>query len=87
VLSGARRHLFDRPGELGMPGRERLELEEELKSYVREHLAGYNVPRRVEFIEQLPKNAVGKTMKHVLRERFGSVFDELAHGGRGPLEA
>jgi fatty-acyl-CoA synthase len=51
------------------------ELAEELTAHVRENLAGYNAPKRVEFVEALPKNAVGKTEKHKLREQLGSMFD------------
>jgi fatty-acyl-CoA synthase len=50
-------------------------LAEELKRYVRSELAGYNTPKVVQFVDALPKNAVGKTQKHILRERFGSMFD------------
>jgi fatty-acyl-CoA synthase len=41
---------------------------EELRSYCREHLAGYKVPTRFEFIE-LPKTATGKIQKFMLREQ------------------
>ena len=33
-------------------------------------LAGYKVPKRVFFVEDLPRNAMGKVQKSVLRERF-----------------
>jgi acyl-CoA synthetase (AMP-forming)/AMP-acid ligase II len=36
----------------------------------REHLAGFQVPRRVEFVDALPKNVTGKILKRELRERF-----------------
>ncbi|UCD69340.1 MAG: malonyl-CoA synthase [Betaproteobacteria bacterium] len=34
-------------------------------------LAGYKVPKRVHFVEGLPRNAMGKVQKNLLRERFG----------------
>jgi acyl-CoA synthetase (AMP-forming)/AMP-acid ligase II len=34
------------------------------------HLAGYKKPRRVEFVESLPRNAANKVMTSVLKERF-----------------
>lgn len=46
----------------------------ELIAHVRARLAGYNAPRRVEFIAEMPKTAVGKIKKNVLRDRYGSVF-------------
>jgi fatty-acyl-CoA synthase len=46
----------------------------EMIAYVRARLAGYNAPRRVEFVPEMPKTAVGKIQKNVLRDRYGSVF-------------
>jgi len=34
-------------------------------------LAGYKVPKRVYFVDSLPRNAMGKVQKNLLRERFG----------------
>jgi acyl-CoA synthetase (AMP-forming)/AMP-acid ligase II len=51
------------------------ELAAELIAHVKANLAGYNAPKRVEFVTELPTNAVGKTQKHLLREKFGSMFD------------
>ncbi|MFN8641441.1 MAG: AMP-binding protein [Candidatus Binatia bacterium] len=35
------------------------------------HLAGFKKPRRVEFVDALPRNAAKKVMTGALRERFG----------------
>jgi fatty-acyl-CoA synthase len=40
--------------------------EEEIKSYVKQNLARYKVPREVVFLEQLPRNATGKIVKREL---------------------
>jgi long-chain acyl-CoA synthetase len=40
----------------------------EFEEYCREHLAAYKVPRQVEFVESLPKNATGKILKRLLRD-------------------
>ncbi|WP_433502795.1 class I adenylate-forming enzyme family protein [Pseudonocardia halophobica] len=45
-----------------------------LRAFVRERLAGYKAPRRVEFVDEMPRNPVGKIDKLQLREQFGSVF-------------
>jgi malonyl-CoA/methylmalonyl-CoA synthetase len=37
-------------------------------SYCREELAGYKKPRQVVFVEELPRNALGKVLKHRVRE-------------------
>jgi malonyl-CoA/methylmalonyl-CoA synthetase len=39
-------------------------------AYCRERLASYKKPRRVVFIESLPRNALGKVQKHLLAERL-----------------
>lgn len=39
-----------------------------------DRLARFKQPRRVVFMDELPKNAMGKVQKTVLRERFGGVF-------------
>jgi fatty-acyl-CoA synthase len=42
--------------------------EDDIKSYVREHLARYKVPREVVFLDELPRNPTGKVLKRALRE-------------------
>jgi len=44
--------------------------EEELIDFTREHLAHFKCPKRVEFIDVLPRTATGKVQKNLLRERF-----------------
>jgi long-chain acyl-CoA synthetase len=44
--------------------------EHALKKYLREHLANYKVPKHIHFINELPKNATGKVLKRVLKERL-----------------
>ena len=38
--------------------------------YCAGRLSGYKKPKKLVFVDQLPKNAAGKVMKHVLREPF-----------------
>jgi malonyl-CoA/methylmalonyl-CoA synthetase len=40
----------------------------------REQLAAYKAPKRIVFVEELPRNAMGKVQKNLLRERFGALF-------------
>lgn len=42
--------------------------EEEVLAYCREHLAKYKVPRRVVFLEELPKNTTGKILRRELQK-------------------
>lgn len=44
--------------------------EEELKSYCRQHLADYKVPRQIVFRRSLPMTPAGKVMKSKLREEI-----------------
>ncbi|MBN9739147.1 MULTISPECIES: AMP-binding protein [unclassified Pseudonocardia] len=43
---------------------------ETLRSYAKQHLAGYKVPKRFVAVEQLPKTTTGKIQKHELRARI-----------------
>jgi long-chain acyl-CoA synthetase len=41
---------------------------DELLDYCRQNLTGYKVPKYIEFMEELPKNNVGKILRRMLRE-------------------
>ena len=43
----------------------------ELFDLLRQHLAPYKVPKRIEFLDALPLSGMGKVLKRELRERFG----------------
>jgi len=54
-----------------------IELEEdakvkegELKKFLKSQLANYKVPKHIYFVEELPKNATGKVLKRVLRDKI-----------------
>jgi long-chain acyl-CoA synthetase len=46
---------------------------QELQKYCRDHLAIYKCPKRVEFVDRLPKNSTGKIMKRTRRDGKGST--------------
>ncbi len=46
--------------------------EEEILQHVRNNLASYKVPKRVAFVDELPRNASGKILKRLLRDVGGS---------------
>jgi fatty-acyl-CoA synthase len=50
-------------------------LKEEIQQYVRTSIAGYNMPRTIHFTDSLPRTMIGKIQKHILREKYGSMFD------------
>ncbi|MDY6421406.1 MAG: long-chain-fatty-acid--CoA ligase, partial [Succinivibrio dextrinosolvens] len=41
---------------------------EEVLDYCRQYLTGYKVPKHIEFVETLPKSAVGKVMRRYLKQ-------------------
>jgi len=45
--------------------------EEEVVEHCTQHLASYKKPKSVEFMSALPRNAAGKVLKTVLREKHG----------------
>ena len=49
--------------------------EAEMIDFCRERLAGYKIPRKFEFIEELPRNATGKVLKKDLREPYWEGID------------
>ncbi|AZV47055.1 long-chain fatty acid--CoA ligase [Nautilia sp. PV-1] len=44
--------------------------ESELKKFLKSQLANYKVPKHIYFVEELPKNATGKVLKRVLRDKI-----------------
>ena len=45
---------------------------EALIAALKEQLAGYKIPKEIHFVDELPRNVMGKIQKNVLRERFES---------------
>ena len=51
---------------VGKPGADALEI----LAFLRAHLSSYKIPRRVEFIDAIPKSASGKILRRVLKDRM-----------------
>jgi long-chain acyl-CoA synthetase len=47
---------------------------DELVAFARERLAGYKLPRSVEFVDDLPRTPSGKVLKRKLRERAVTLY-------------
>ncbi len=47
--------------------------QEEVAAHCRKLIGGYKIPRRMAFVEALPKSALGKALKSELRERYGGA--------------
>jgi fatty-acyl-CoA synthase len=61
--------------------------EDDIKHYVREHLARYKVPREVVFLDELPRNPTGKVLKRELREMEVGGDDKQAEVGGDDKQA
>ena len=59
---------------LVVPVRDAQLTEAGLLAALRERLAGYKCPKRILFTAELPRNAMGKVQKQVLRERFADLY-------------
>ena len=44
--------------------------EEVLISALKNNIAGFKVPKKIFFVEELPRNAMGKVQKNVLRDNY-----------------
>ena len=42
---------------------------------VRQKLAGFKIPKRIFFVDELPRNAMGKVQKNLLRQKYGASFE------------
>lgn len=43
--------------------------EMDVRKYLKNHLANFKLPKHIYFVEELPKNATGKVLKRVLKEK------------------
>ncbi|MEE2969464.1 MAG: long-chain-fatty-acid--CoA ligase [Pseudomonadota bacterium] len=50
--------------------------EDEIIAHCRERIGGYKIPRRMAFIDEMPKSAMGKILKTELRRMFGGTTSE-----------
>jgi len=55
--------------------------ESQLIAAARERLAAFKAPKRVFFVDDLPRNTMGKVQKNLLRETYAQVFAVRAAGG------
>ena len=50
----------------------------EIEALVRRDLAGFKRPRRIEIMDALPRNTMGKVQKNQLRDMYADVFQPVA---------
>jgi fatty-acyl-CoA synthase len=51
----------------------------EVLDHCRKHLAGFKIPKSIEFVDALPKGGTGKILKKVLREKFWAGHERHVH--------
>ena len=56
----------------------------QLLAHCRSQLAGFKCPRSVQIVDQLPRTAMGKLDKRVLRERYGAGVTVVGVRSTGP---
>jgi long-chain acyl-CoA synthetase len=42
-----------------------------LKSFLKEHLAGFKIPKKFIVVEELPKSNAGKLLKREIKDKYG----------------
>jgi acyl-CoA synthetase (AMP-forming)/AMP-acid ligase II len=50
--------------------------EQGVKDFLQDELAGYKKPRQISFVDELPRNALGKVLKHEVREGLAGANEE-----------
>jgi fatty-acyl-CoA synthase len=48
--------------------------EDELKDFIRTHIAKHKTPRYIDFVDEFPMNAAGKILKYKMREHAVEKF-------------
>jgi malonyl-CoA/methylmalonyl-CoA synthetase len=51
--------------------------EAQIIAEARRQLAAYKAPKRVVFVDDLPRNTMGKVQKNLLRERYAALFESV----------
>jgi malonyl-CoA/methylmalonyl-CoA synthetase len=50
--------------------------EQDLRNRIRDQLASFKVPLKIRVKDQLPKNAMGKIQKNLLRTEFEDIYSK-----------
>lgn len=54
--------------------------EEEIINWSRDKIAGYKIPKSVDFVSELPMTATGKVRKNILREKYWDGYSRKVKG-------
>lgn len=56
-------------------GRPSVDLKQAIMAALRDKLAGFKLPKHILFVDALPRNAMGKVQKNILRETYAGFYD------------
>jgi len=48
--------------------------EENIIATLKPRLANYKIPKRILFVDEMPRNTMGKVQKNLLRETYANLF-------------
>ena len=54
--------------------------ESALRAALEQRLAKYKLPKRIVFVTEMPRNAMGKVQKAALREKYGGLYNSANSG-------
>jgi len=50
--------------------------EKEITDFCKKELGGFEVPKKVVFLEEMPKTGTGKTRKNILKEEYLDLYQQ-----------
>jgi acyl-CoA synthetase (AMP-forming)/AMP-acid ligase II len=53
---------------------------DELTGHMRLHLAGFKIPKSIDFRDELPRGSTGKILKRMLREPYWAGMEKRVQG-------
>jgi fatty-acyl-CoA synthase len=53
--------------------------EEEVIAFSRDKLAHFKAPKKVDFVESLPRGGTGKILKNQVREKYWQGYEQRVH--------
>jgi len=50
---------------------------DKLLEHLRGRLAGYKIPKEIVVVDEIPRNALGKVQKNVLKQQYANIFQAV----------
>ena len=81
VVGVAHRDFGEAVTAIVVPKKDEQLSEKNLMTSLRKKLANYKLPKRVIFIDELPRNTMGKVQKNILRETHRDLYAQGGNNG------